>query len=63
MSEDVFEVDCPNCRTKMKLKIQELKPGRIRRCPGCGESIRFEGTDPQKEIDKIMKNIRKGIKF
>lgn len=60
-----FDLECPNCKKKIKIKVKEMSPGKKRNCPNCKSEILFSGSDGskiQKEIDnleKTMKNLFK----
>lgn len=60
-----FDVTCPNCKKKIKLKVKDMVPGKKSHCTSCKCEISFSGNDGrkiQKELDdfeKKMKNLFK----
>lgn len=59
------DVECPNCKTKIKIKIEEMVPGRSKLCPGCKSEIDFTGDDAREaqravnDLEKTLKNMFK----
>jgi hypothetical protein len=60
------EVQCPSCKRKIKIKAEEMIPGKKKTCPSCCAEITFSGDDGrkiQKAIDDLEKNIKKTFKI
>lgn len=60
-----FEIQCPKCKRKVKLKMRNLKKGSSHPCPRC--KTEFVVSDDnfrkaQKELDDFQKNLKK-LKF
>ncbi len=60
-----FEIQCPKCKRKVKLKMRNLKKGSEHPCPRC--KTKFVVSDDnfrkaQKELDDFQKNLKK-LKF
>ena len=54
-------VECPNCKRKMKVKVEDMHPGRKKSCPSCSAEINFTGDDgrkAQKAIDDFEKSFK-----
>ena len=57
------DLACPKCHRKFKQRVDEIVPGRSRRCAGCGLNITFTGDDGrqvQRALDKLegqLKNL------
>ena len=63
-----MEITCPSCGRKFKQRVEEMRPGKSRTCPGCGTQINFTGDDgrkAQKGLDDLEKSLKKlgNIKF
>lgn len=51
-------VNCGNCKKKIKIKIEEIRPGKSKTCPHCNAIIKFSGADGkkiQKALDDLFK--------
>jgi len=60
------EVQCPSCKRKMRIKAEEMIPGKKKTCPSCREEIAFSGDDGrkvQKAIDDFERDINKTFKI
>lgn len=60
MRDLVTNIQCPNCRHNLRVKIKEMVPGRSKRC-GCGCVVRFEGDNGrqvQLELGKLERELR-----
>ena len=56
------DVPCPGCKIKFKQRLEDMKPGRTRICPGCGKTIEFTGDDAsgiQKQLDDVARKFGK----
>ncbi len=56
------EISCPKCGRKFKQRVEDMRPGNSRNCPGCGGRIDFTGDDgrkAQKALDDFAKAFRK----
>ena len=57
------DIECPNCKKKIQIKIKEMVPGRKKSCPKCRTEIKFTGDDGRKaqkaldDLEKSMKNL------
>ncbi len=59
------DVECPSCKRKMKVKVQDMRPGKKKNCPSCRAEISFTGDDgrkAQKAIDDFEKSLKKMFK-
>ncbi len=62
MTKLQFDLECSNCHRKFKQKVEEMRPGRARRCPYCGTTIKFMGDDGhqvQKAIDDLERTFKR----
>jgi uncharacterized paraquat-inducible protein A len=58
-------IDCPACKSEVKVKIKEMVPGKKKACPRCGAEITFAGDDgrkTQKAIDNLRSQFKKVLK-
>lgn len=64
-----FDIQCPNCGRKFKQRVEEMRPGRTRNCPGCRLPIEFTGDDgarTQRALDDFtrkLKNLKLNLKI
>jgi DNA-directed RNA polymerase subunit RPC12/RpoP len=56
-----FDLQCPNCHRKFKQKVEDMHPGKSRRCPYCGTVIEFTGDDGRK-IQKAVDGLERSLK-
>jgi hypothetical protein len=57
-----FDLNCPNCNNKLKIRVDEMYPGNSKYCPYCNTLIQFTGDDGrkiEKSLDDLDKNIKK----
>jgi uncharacterized Zn finger protein (UPF0148 family) len=64
----IIEIACPNCKTKTKIKIEDIIQGRTITCPGCQTNIKLEDKDQslQKaniDLGNSLKKLNKTIKI
>lgn len=55
------EVKCPSCSRKVTIRVEEMVPGRSRRCPACDTVFKFSGDDGrrvQKALDDLERTLR-----
>ena len=58
-----FDFECPRCKRKSQMKVEEIVPSRRKKCPRCGADIEFSGDDGRKmqrafdDFEKSMKNM------
>ena len=60
MKKLFLEVECPSCRRKIPIRVEEMVPGGSRRCPSCDATIRFGGDDGrrvQRALDDLERSI------
>lgn len=55
------EITCPNCRRKMKIKVKEMIPGKMQKCPSCNMVIRFSGDDGRK-MQRVLDDFQRTLK-
>ncbi len=48
MTKLAFDLQCPKCQRKLKQKVEDMQPGKSRRCPYCATVIEFTGDDGRK---------------
>jgi len=51
-----IDIPCPKCRTKLRLSLEDVRPGEGRPCPSCGSTITFAGADGgkvQRALDEL----------
>jgi transcription elongation factor Elf1 len=56
------DLQCPNCRRKLKIKVKEMVPGHTKPCPYCGLEIQFTGDDgrkAQKALDDLQRTFKR----
>lgn len=61
MQDLTAEIECPNCKRKVKLKVKEMIPGHSKRL-SCGCTIQFTGDDGrqiQRALDDFQKQLQK----
>jgi len=64
-----MKVTCPNCHRKFTQRVEEMRPGRSGKCPGCGMTFKFKGDDgakTQRSLDdfgRSMKRLSGKLKF
>jgi hypothetical protein len=59
------EIECPSCKKKIKIKVEEMVRGRKKNCTWCRAEIKFTGDDgrkAQKAIDDFKKSLSKMFK-
>lgn len=59
------DVECPGCKRKIKIKIEEMVPGKKKKCPNCNAEISFTGDDgrkTQRAVDDFEKNLKNMFK-
>jgi DNA-directed RNA polymerase subunit RPC12/RpoP len=61
MAKLQIDLKCPNCHRKFKQKVEEMHPGRSRRCPYCKTMIEFTGDDGR-EVQKAVDNLERALK-
>ncbi len=55
-------VECPRCKKMIKVKVEDMRPGKKMNCPRCRTEISFTGDDgrkAQKSIDDLTKSLKK----
>jgi transcription elongation factor Elf1 len=55
------DIECPNCKRKIKIKVKEMVPGHTKNCPSCGLVIRFSGDDGRK-VQRAMDDLQRTLK-
>lgn len=48
---DRVDLECPSCRRKLSVKVDDLRPGRKVKCSHCHSEVTFAGAD----IAKVLK--------
>jgi hypothetical protein len=51
-----IDIPCPKCRTKIRLSLEDVRPGEGRPCPSCGSTITFAGaggSKVQRALDEL----------
>lgn len=59
------DIECPNCKKKLKTRLDNMRPGQKKRCTQCRSEISFTGDDgrkAQRAIDDFEKSIKKMFK-
>jgi len=59
--EYTANINCPACKRPMKVKFNEMVPGRKKKCAACGAEIIFSGDNlrnVQKSRDELQKNFK-----
>lgn len=54
------DIECPNCKKSIKIKVEEMRHGRKKICPSCRSEINFsgDGRKAQKAIDDFEKSLK-----
>lgn len=52
------DIKCPKCRRVMRVKFNEMVPGRKKKCATCGAEIIFAG-DNLRNVQKSLDELRK----
>ncbi|MGI2151229.1 hypothetical protein ACRN97_21895 [Shewanella baltica] len=55
------DVECPGCKRTMKVKVEDMRPGRKKICSSCKAEISFTGDDGRK-AQKVMDDFEKSLK-
>ena len=58
------ELKCPQCCRSFRQKLEEMRPGRSRRCPGCGTSMAFtgdSGREAQRALDRLERDLSRTL--
>ena len=63
MGNSTVPLTCPTCKKEFQQELTKIKPGTFVKCPFCKASIKLLGDDPQKEIDKKIKNLFSGLRM
>ena len=61
MKKLAVDVECASCHRKIPMRVEEMVPGRSRRCPSCGVTLKFTGDDgrkAQKALDDLERTLR-----
>ncbi len=56
------DIQCPNCRTKIKTRVETMRPGQKKTCHRCVSGITFTGDDgrkAQKAVDDIERKLKR----
>jgi hypothetical protein len=53
------EVPCPGCGRKFKERMANMKPGNVKTCPSCRQSIRYTGDDASKVERELKRSVEK----
>lgn len=59
------EIECPNCKRQIKVKLEEMVPGKSKSCNWCKTEIKFtgdNGNEIQKSFDDFQKSLKKLFK-
>lgn len=62
MRKLTVDLHCPNCHRKIKQRVEDMRPGRLRRCPHCATAFEFTGDDGrkvQKAIDSLERSLKR----
>lgn len=68
MNDLTAEITCPNCGRQVKLKINEMVPGRSKTL-SCGCTVQFTGDDGRKaqqaldDLERQLKKLSKTLRF
>lgn len=55
------DIECSECKRKVKIPVKDMVPGRSKRCPGCNTEFKFNGDDgrkAQKALDDFEKSVK-----
>lgn len=64
MEKIKIEITCPKCEKEFKQRIENMRPGKSKKCPHCLTNIDFSGDDfskAQKMLDNFEKEINKTL--
>lgn len=56
------DIICPSCKKKLKVKVADMRSGRITSCPSCRAEISFTGDDgrkAQRAIEDLERSLKK----
>lgn len=59
------DIECPGCKRKLKIKVENMRPGQKMRCLSCNSEIRFSGDNgrkAQRAIDDFEETLKKMFK-
>ena len=55
------DIQCPNCRTKLKVALGNMSSGHSIKCHHCSTTINFDGNGGRK-AERAIKNFEQKIK-
>ncbi len=58
---DPIDIECPTCKRKLKLKLNEMTSGKTKKCNGCSTIIEFSGNGAR-DIQKSMNDFERQMK-
>lgn len=61
MAKLQFDLECPNCHRKFRQRVEDMRPGRSRRCPYCNAVIRFTGDDGR-QVQRAVDDLERALK-
>ncbi len=57
------DITCPSCGRTVRIKVEEMVPGRSRKCPSCDTVFKFSGDDGRKaqnaldDLERTLHNL------
>ncbi len=60
LSNEKIEIKCPSCQKTFSYTVDQLQKGQSKRCPHCGNDIRFEESHPG-EVGKLEDKTKKSL--
>ena len=67
LSNQKIEEKCPSCQRTISYTVDQLQKGQSKKCPHCGDEIRFQESSPgavgklENKIKKSLDDIKKKI--
>lgn len=55
-----FDIECPNCHRTIRVRVEDMRPGKSTKCSSCGTILEFTGDDGRK-IQKSLDDLERTI--
>ncbi|KKP43159.1 hypothetical protein A3K02_00465 [candidate division WS6 bacterium RIFOXYD1_FULL_33_8] len=60
LSNEKIEMKCPSCQRPLSYTVDQLQKGQSKKCPHCGNEIRFEESNPG-EVGKLEDKTKQSL--
>ncbi len=55
-----FDIECPNCHITIRQRVEDMRPGKSKKCSSCGMILKFTGDDGRK-IQKSLDDLERTV--